>query len=143
MDSDSVEMWYQDLHELKAQIAVLKSELFSLQATGLSAMTLDKIGMTYNISKPTEQDAINLIERRNDIQQRIVVMEQRVEILENALKALTPYEYEIIKRKVIDNEPFYRICGDLKVSDRNARRAKIRALIKLERTIFSTKNYRW
>lgn len=137
----SVENWYEDLHELKAQIEVFKSELFSLEATGISAMKLDKIGTSYNISKPTEQDAIKLIERRTELQNRIIVLEQRVGILENALKALSPYEHEIIKRKVIDNEPFYRICGDLKVSDRNARRAKIRALAKLERTIFGTKNY--
>lgn len=136
----SVENYYEDLNELKAQIEVLKSELFSLEATGISAMRLDKIGTSYNISKPTEIDALNLIEKRTELHQKIIVMQQKVEILECALQALTPYEYEIVKRKIIDNEPFYRICGDLKVSERNARRTKARALVKLERTIYSMKS---
>ena len=131
----SVENFYEDLNELIAQIEVLKSELISLEATGISAMKLDKIGTSYNISKPTEKDALYLIERRVDIENKVIIFEQRLEILQNALKALTSYEYQIIKRKVIDNEPFYRICGDLKISERNARRTKARALIKLERTI--------
>lgn len=137
----SVENFYEDLHELIAQIEVLKSELFSLEATGISAMRLDKIGTSYNISKPTEIDAIKLIERRKDLEQKVIVMQQRVEILQNALKSLTPYELEIFTRKVIDNEPFYRICGDLKVSERNAKRVKARALIKLERTIYTTNSF--
>ena len=135
----SIENEYEDLHELKAQIEVLKSELVSLEETGISAMRLDKVGTSYNISKPTETDALRVIEKRSFIQRKIIVMQQRVEILENALKALTPYEFEIITRKIIDNEPFYRICGDLKVSERNARRTKARALQKLERTIYNQK----
>jgi FixJ family two-component response regulator len=131
----SVENFYEDLNELKAHIEVLRAELFSLEATGISAMRLDKIGKSYNISKPTEIDAISLISKRTELNEKIIVMQQRVEILDNALNALTPFEYEIINRKVINNEPFYRICGDLKISERNARRTKARALIKLERTI--------
>jgi len=132
----SVENYYEDLNELKAHIEVLKAELFSLEATGISAMKLDKIGTSYNISKPTEIDALGLIGKRSELNEKIVVMQQRVEILDNALNALTPFELEIIKRKVIDNEPFYRICGDMKISERNARRTKARALVKLERTIY-------
>lgn len=135
----SIENEYEDLHELKAQIEVLKSELVSLEETGISAILLDKVGTSYNISKPTEIQALRIIEKRSLIQNKIIVMQQRVEILENALKALTPYELQIITRKVIDNEPFYRICGDLKVSERNARRTKARALQKLERTIYNPK----
>lgn len=131
----SVENFYEDLNELIAQIEVLKSELISLEATGISAMNLDKVGTSYNVSKPTEKDAISLIGRRIELEKKIIVMEQRLEILQNSLKALSPYEYHIIKRKVIDGEPFYRICGDLKISERNARRIKARALLKLERTI--------
>ena len=135
----TVENYYEDLNELRAHIEVLKSELYSLEATGISAMKIDKVGHSYNISKPTEQDALGLIEKRTELHQKIIVMQQRVEILDKALVGLTPFEYEIMKRKVIDNEPFYRICGDLKISDRHARRTKARALIKLERTIYNNK----
>jgi hypothetical protein len=99
-------------------------------------MNLEKVGTSYNISKPTEMDALNLIGRRKELEEKITVIYQRLEILDGALKALTRFEYEIIKRKVIDGEPFYRICGDMKISERNARRTKARALVKLERTIY-------
>lgn len=135
----SIENEYEDLHELKAQIEVLKSELISIEETGISAIDLDKVGTSYNISKPTEMDALKTMEKRLFLQNKIIVMQQRVKILENALKALTPYEFEIIRRKVIDNEPFYRICGDLKVGERSARRTKARAILKLERTIYMRK----
>jgi hypothetical protein len=131
-----VEGFYEDLNELRAHVEVLKSELYSLKATGISAMNLEKVGTSYNISKPTEMDALNLIGRRKELEEKITVIYQRLEILDGALKALTHFEFEIIKRKVIDGEPFYRICGDMKISERNARRTKARALVKLERTIY-------
>jgi FixJ family two-component response regulator len=131
-----VEGFYEDLNELRAHVEVLKSELYSLEATGISAMNLEKVGTSYNISKPTEMDALNLIGRRKELEEKITVIYQRLEILDGALKALTNFEFEIIKRKVIDGEPFYRICGDMKISERNARRTKARALVKLERTIY-------
>jgi hypothetical protein len=131
-----VEGFYEDLNELRAHVEVLKSELYSLEATGISAMNLEKVGTSYNISKPTEMDALNLIGRRKELEEKIIVIYKRLEILDSALKALTRFEFEIIKRKVIDGEPFYRICGDMKISERNARRTKARALVKLERTIY-------
>lgn len=137
MSVATIEEDYQNLNSFKAQVEILRYELVTLELTGISAMNYDGVGHSSNVSNPTETEVINYNSRMEYLKNQIIILEQKIKILEEAMKIfeINSHEYLILIRRVINGEVYYRICGDLKIGERHARRIKYEVIQKLAKTI--------
>lgn len=119
----------------KNKLNVLKVELKSIEITGVSALRYDIPGQSGTVSKPTENEVLNIQKYKEALQNRICVIENRILIIDTALRGLTKIERDIIVRKIINNEKYFEFCYDLHISERYARKILRRGLQKLEELI--------
>lgn len=131
-----------DYKLIKARIRILKQEKKSINKTGLSAMSFVKVKVENNqIYSATEEMALENNEKREIIDNKIYILKKRIEILDEALKSTSYLEENIIRKKLIEQQPYYQICGDLAISKRHAINLKKRGLEKITKLINENTNF--
>lgn len=133
MKIKEVERIIREYKKKKARIDILREELESLEATGVSALNFDYRPEKYEIKKfkPTEDEAIKLNEIKDRLNKRILVLEKQIKIVEKSIDALSNIENEVIYNKLILGKPYWMVCADIHISERTAKRIKKSALEKL------------
>lgn len=128
--------------QIKARINILEEERESIQETGISAMSFVEVKIkSNNIYSVTEETAIENTEKTKIIENKIYILKKRLNILNEAINSITTLEKNIIVMKLIDDEPYFKICGDLSISKRHAINLKNRALKKIARLINENTNF--
>lgn len=135
MNKERVINMIKEYKELQVEIDILKHEIESIEVTGISAINYEgeKTGVTYKINKPTEEEAVKLTDKKDRIQNKIFVLEKRVNIIERILGVLNNQERELIYKHIIEGLPYHKFCGfeGLDMSERKAKQIKKDALNKL------------
>lgn len=133
MKIKEVERIIREYKKKKARIDILREELESLEATGVSALNFDYRPEKYEIKmvKPTEDEALELNEIKDRVNKRILVLEKQIKIVEKSIDALSDIEKEVIYNKLILAKPYWMVCADIHISERTAKRIKKSALEKL------------
>lgn len=126
MDKDRIEEILSNYNALKKRVEILKDDLESIEAYGVSALSFAQVngGNTNKIARPTEEQAMDISEIKESIEQEIDLLEQQIKIIDKALEGLNNLEKEVVRQKIIKNEPYFRICGNLKISESHAKRVK-------------------
>lgn len=133
----NIENMIKEYKEIQVEIDILKEELKSIEVTGISAINYEGVGngKTYSISRPVENEVIQMERIKEDIKDKIFVLEKRLSIIEKALEVLNETERTIIHKQLIDGEPYFTFTGSLHISERTAKRIKKVAISKMARII--------
>jgi ArpU family phage transcriptional regulator len=135
MDSlyKKTEKWLYNLDALKQRIENLKMYQSELLEAGAGIdYSKDKIGQTYKFNSATE----NTAEKRENIEQEIRDYETRVHMIVNALDILNDTERSIIESRYFNQEPWYNIGYKHKYSERQCKRIRTGAIIRLSMALF-------
>ena len=132
MRFEEVEELLKNYNSIKLQIYIFKEELSSIENTGVSAINYDfKSSPTNEIQRPTENEALYITQRKKQLEMKIFILEKKINIIDRALEHLEDTERDIITMRFIKNEPFYKICLEVHVSERWAREIRRRAITKI------------
>jgi len=127
--------WLKDYNSLKAGIKNLNECIKDIATAGMGvSYDRDVLSKTYKFNSTVE----NAVIEKDDleIKKKIKVMEIKIKAIDNALACLNVVEEIVIKNNCIIGEPFYKICGNIHVSERTVKRIKREALRKMEIVIF-------
>jgi len=128
--------------EINARINILEEEKESIQETGISAMSFVEVKIKSNsIYSVTEESAIENTRKTKLIENKIYILKKRLNILNEAIVSLSTLERNIINMKLIDDDPYFKICGNLSISKRHAINLKNRALKKIARLVNENTNF--
>ena len=123
MDYEQIKEALESYNTTRIQIGILKDELESIKRTGLSAMG-------HEDTNPEENETY-----KSELENKMFNMTKKLAIIDKAMGALNQLSKEIIIRKVINDEPYYKVCGDLHIGERYARKIKKRSILKMEEII--------
>jgi len=132
-----VEEFLRQYKQMKVQVKIYENEISTYDITGVSSLNFDHVGITGqgNITSPTEQEALKRKEVIEKLAQKITILKSRICLIDLAIKALSDIEQKVVIRKIINQEPYYRMCGDLHISERYAKKIKKEAIEKIRKTI--------
>lgn len=125
-----------NLKKLKAEIRNIElnveelreAENIGLHSNGLS----EKVGPTYKFNSVTENEAIDIINKVEELENLKRVKEREIERLENALNILGDIEKEIIQTRHIDNRRWDTVTYKLDRSYTTCKSIEVQAIKKLE-----------
>lgn len=123
LNYDQIKEALEHYNTTRTQIGILKDELQSIERTGLSAIGHEDATLE---DKQTY---------RSELENKIFNLEKKLAIIDKAIGALKQISKEVIIRKVINDEPYYMVCGDLHIGERYARKIKKIAILKMEEII--------
>jgi len=131
-----VEDIIKNYNQISARINILEQEKDSIINTGMSAMSFVEVKIKSNqIYSVVEECAIENVEKKELIDKKIYILKKRRKILDEAINSTSHLEKNIIRMKLIEEEPYYKICGELAISKRHAINLKKRALEKITKLI--------
>ena len=119
--------------QMQVKVKIYEDEIESIEVVGLSSIDFEAMAITANgrISKPTENEAIGIAEKKSKMEKAMYIMRKRIKLVDLAISSLAELEKEVVVRKLIESQPYYRICGDLHISERYAKQIKKQALLKM------------
>lgn len=119
----------EDYKKTKVQIEILKQDLKCIQETGHSSIKFDIKDM---LSKNNKTD---IKKSKDDIEKTIFILENKLLIIDKAIGTLNKLQKDIIIKKVINDEPYYKVCGELFIGERYARKLQKQAILKVQEVI--------
>ena len=125
MSYDDIVKILKEYNQTKIQIEILKEDIKTLQKTGYSP-----INYNYLITKEVEEIEKNK-KYKLMVEQTIFLLERKLVIIDKAIETLDFLQQQIIKKRLIENESYYKICDDLHISERYARKLKKKAVLKI------------
>lgn len=112
--------------ELELQLEEIEDEI------GIKAIGYDSIGGgSGKVSRNTENQAINLADKKQSLKMTIAHKKIEVERIENALEVLNPSEKEIIELKHIKDHKWETVYYMLNKTDKTCRALERKALQKM------------
>ncbi|WP_052045133.1 sigma factor-like helix-turn-helix DNA-binding protein [Caloranaerobacter azorensis] len=123
---------------LKISIKNMESELEELEPIGVSAINYEneKTGITYKINKIVENEAIDLISKKELLKDRIEKTKRLVNRIERALETLNDSERKVIEKRYFEAKQWFEIAYEVKYSERWCRDIRKRAIDKLQVSLF-------
>ncbi|WP_297520474.1 hypothetical protein [uncultured Clostridium sp.] len=101
------------------------------QLIGLKGVGYDSVGGGSGISRTTENQAMKLIQAREELEFNIAHKGIEVDKIENALSVLDPGEREVIECKHIENHKWETVYYNVKKSDKTCKKLEREGLIKM------------
>ena len=137
MNISEVEKIIRGYNSLKRRISILSKEIESLTETGISALSFSLSGKskTNNISRPTEDNAIDNIDKKKEVKKELFVLKKQLEIIDEALNSLDNMERQVIKLKLIQKYSYEEIAEEINISVIYAKKLKRKALVKVKSII--------
>lgn len=137
MNISEVEKIIRGYNSLKRKINILSKEIESLTETGISALSFSLSGKskTNNISRPTEDNAIDNIDKKKEVKKELFVLKKQLEIIDEALNSLDNMERQVIKLKLIQKYSYEEIAEEINISVIYAKKLKRKALVKVKSII--------
>lgn len=132
MDYEMLQEKIRDYKKIKIQIEVLKESINAIEITGIPAMRYDLVNVKGSyISDITFKQAIEYGEKKDNLKRIILILEEEIIIIDKARKILSDMENAVICEVLIEHKPYYRVCGQLNISEGYAKRIKKRAIKKM------------
>lgn len=118
-----------DYKQIRVQIDILKVDLKTIEMTGVSAINYNTSSQAITSNKA---EAKKTKEYKAEIEQTIFILERKLAIIDKAMGILNTIQRELITKKLIEDEPYYKVCGDLHVGERYARKIKKKAILRMQ-----------
>lgn len=130
-----IEEWLQDYEAYKAGINNLNEMIEDIAESNMGiSYDKDPSGPTNKFNSVTENAAIKI--DKYGIHHKINVMTNIVNAIDKALSILTDVEKIVIENRCIKGQYYYQFCGQIRTSERSARRIKKEAIKKMSIVIF-------
>ena len=116
----------------------MKQEMIDIDDISLSSIQYDKekSSPTFKFNSETENTAINNIEKKDKLKNKIRETERRLERLERGIQALKGVEHSIISLRYIEGLGWREIAYKVNYSQRHCTRTKNNAIRKLSVALF-------
>jgi DNA-directed RNA polymerase specialized sigma subunit len=112
----------QQYQKIIARITILKAEIAVIETTGVSAISFDaREGIEIKWQRRTKK-------QRDEIRITIILLEEKLKIINTAIKTLPELQQNFINLKYLQNKPYYTVCGTLHITERYARTIKAKAI---------------
>lgn len=69
---------------------------------------------------------------KEELAEEIYLLGKRIKIIDDAMASLPELQRKIVQRRMIDGEPFNRVCGEIHMSESGARQLQRKAIAALE-----------
>lgn len=135
MNKDRVINKLRSYKGLKADVKSIEFNIEEIEEeiglTGLS--TEEKTGKTYKVTSSTEQQALHIIEEKEELLFKKYKVEREIKRIENALTVLNDDEREVLVLAHIEQKKWYSICEKFDRSYARLKQLEGNALEKLKK----------
>ncbi|MBB6218011.1 DNA-directed RNA polymerase specialized sigma subunit [Anaerosolibacter carboniphilus] len=121
-------------HLLRANIDNLEDELLEVDLE-LGAKAIDysreKIGQTFKINHPVEEEVIHRVEKKDMIQRQIDFLNNKLARVDRALESLDEVEQKVIISRYLKGRPWYKIAYEVSYNERWCKEVRKRGISKV------------
>jgi DNA-directed RNA polymerase specialized sigma24 family protein len=115
----------QQYKKIITRIAILKADIEAIEITGISALSFDaREGIEIKWQRKTKK-------QREDIRLTIILLEQKLKIINMAILILPQLQREFITKKYLEEKEYNKVCYEMNISLRYSRKLKAKAIQKI------------